>query len=73
MRKAFLEKVVVELLYKFDEKSYRDCLKGELIAKVRLKNIFGPQTSFDLFKRMQVDARRWPIREEHLLTVHTLL
>ena len=27
MRKAFLEKAVVELVYKFDEKSYRECLK----------------------------------------------
>ena len=26
-RKAFLEKAVVELVYKFDEKSYRECLK----------------------------------------------
>ena len=26
-RKAFLEKAVVELDYKFDEKSYRECLK----------------------------------------------
>ena len=34
-RKALLEKPVVELVYKFDEKSYRECLKGESIAKVR--------------------------------------
>ena len=34
MRKAFLEKAVVELVYIFDEKSYREFLKGELIAKV---------------------------------------
>ena len=27
MRKAFLEKVVVEQVYKFDKKSYRECLK----------------------------------------------
>ena len=26
-RKAFLERAVVELVYKFDEKSYRECLK----------------------------------------------
>ena len=26
-RKAFLEKAVVELVYKFDEKSYHECLK----------------------------------------------
>ena len=25
--KAFLEKVVIELVYKFDEKSYSECLK----------------------------------------------
>ena len=41
-RKAFLEKAVVELVYKFDEKSYRECLKGESIAKVRF-NFFCPQ------------------------------
>ena len=38
-RKAFLEKAMVELVYKFDEKSYRECLS---IAKVR--SIFCPQT-----------------------------
>ena len=27
MRNKFLEKAVVELVYKFDEKSYRKCLK----------------------------------------------
>ena len=27
MRKVFLERVVVELVYKFDEKSYCECLK----------------------------------------------
>ena len=27
MREAFLEKAVVELVYKFDEKSYLECLK----------------------------------------------
>ena len=27
---------MVELVYKFDEKLYRECLKGESIAKVRL-------------------------------------
>ena len=27
MKKAFLEKTVVELVYKFDEKSYHECLK----------------------------------------------
>ena len=27
MRKTFLEKAVVELVYKFYEKSYRECLK----------------------------------------------
>ena len=32
---------MVELVYKFDEKSYR---KGELLAKVRFKICFGPQT-----------------------------
>ena len=34
MRKAFLEKAVVELIYKFHEKSYRECLTIESIAKV---------------------------------------
>ena len=29
--------------------------------------------SSDLFYRRQGDARRWSIREERLLTVHTLL
>ena len=32
--KAFLEKAVVGQVYKLDEKSYRECLKGESIAKV---------------------------------------
>ena len=27
MRKVFLDHAVVELVYKFDEKSYRECLK----------------------------------------------
>ena len=35
---------MVELVYKFDEKSYCQCLKGEAIAKVRLKKKIGPQT-----------------------------
>ena len=35
MRKVFLEKAVLEPVYKFDEKSYRECLKGKSIAKVR--------------------------------------
>ena len=26
-RKVFLEKVLLELVYKFDKKSYRECLK----------------------------------------------
>ena len=30
----------VELVYKFDEKYYRECLKGESIAKVRFKFFF---------------------------------
>ena len=34
MRKAFLECAVIELVYKFVEKSYCECLKGESIAKV---------------------------------------
>ena len=33
---------MVELVYKFDEKSYHECLKDESIAKVRF-NFFGPQ------------------------------
>ena len=41
IRRAFLEKAVVELVYKFDEKSYCEC---ESIAKVWFKNCFGPQT-----------------------------
>ena len=28
---------MVELVYKFDEKSYCECLKGESISKVRFK------------------------------------
>ena len=34
---------MVELVYKFDRKSYCESLKRELIAKVRF-NHFGPQT-----------------------------
>ena len=34
-RKVFLEKAVVELVYKFDEKSCCECLKGESIAEVQ--------------------------------------
>ena len=30
---------MVELVYKFDKKSYHECLKGESIAKLRLKNV----------------------------------
>ena len=30
MRKVFMECAVVELVYKFDEKSYRECLKRSL-------------------------------------------
>ena len=33
---------MVELVYKLDEKSYRECLIGESIAKVRF-NCFDPQ------------------------------
>ena len=40
-RKAFVEKVVVELVYKFDEKSYCKCFKGESIAKVRFNFLGG--------------------------------
>ena len=41
MRKAFLEKAVVELVYKFDEKSYRECEKVSRSLKyVRFKIIF---------------------------------
>ena len=43
-RRAFLECVVAELVYKFDEKSYCECLKGEWIAKVQFKYFFSPQT-----------------------------
>ena len=32
------------LVYKFDKKSYLECLKGESIAKERFKEYFGPQT-----------------------------
>ena len=39
-RKAFLEQTVVELVNKFVEKSYCDCLKSESIAKVRFKYFF---------------------------------
>ena len=39
-RKAFLEKAVVKLVYKFDETSHHECLKSESIAKVRFKKIF---------------------------------
>ena len=41
---SFLEQAVVELVYKFDEKSYCVSLKSESIAKVRFKIFFGPQT-----------------------------
>ena len=39
-RKAFLVKAVVELVYKFDEKSYRECLKRQVVSEVRFKIIF---------------------------------
>ena len=35
---------MVELVYKFDEKSYCECLKSESIAKARFRKFFGPQT-----------------------------
>ena len=41
MKKAFLEKAAVELVYKFEEKSYRDCFEKESRL---LKYDFGPQT-----------------------------
>ena len=31
-----------KLVYQFDEKSYRECLKGESIAKVQFKFFFCP-------------------------------
>ena len=30
---------MIELVYRFDGKSYRECLKCELIAKVRFNNV----------------------------------
>ena len=35
-----MECAVVELVHKFDQKSYRECYKGESIAKVRFKYIY---------------------------------
>ena len=34
MKKAFLERAVLEVVHKFDKKFYHKCLKGESIAKV---------------------------------------
>ena len=39
----------VELVYKFDEKSYCECLKGESISKVRFKYFFHPQTHIYIY------------------------
>ena len=44
MRIVFLEKAAVEIVYKFDEKFYRECLRNESITNVRFNFIFGPQT-----------------------------
>ena len=44
LKKAFLERAVVELVYKFNELSYHECLKSELIAKVRFEIFFCPRT-----------------------------
>ena len=41
IRKAFLELAVVELVYKFDEKSTASVLKGESTAKVPFKLFMG--------------------------------
>ena len=41
MRKAFLERAVVDLVYKFDEKSTTSVCKGESIAKVPFKHFWG--------------------------------
>ena len=41
MRKAFLERAVVELVYKFDEKS---TAKGKSITKVPFKQFWGSYT-----------------------------
>ena len=41
---TLLEKVMVELVYKFDERSTTNVWRGESIVKVRLKKKFGPQT-----------------------------
>ena len=44
MKKAFLEKSVVELVHKFDEKSYCECEKVRRSLKFDSKYFFGPQT-----------------------------
>ena len=38
---------MVELVYKFDEKSYRECC--ESIAKVTIQKFFGPQTHTHIY------------------------
>ena len=44
MGKVFLERGVVELVYKFDEKSYRECLKRWVDRSSTIQFFFCPQT-----------------------------
>ena len=47
---------MVELVYNFDDKSYRKCLKGELIVNVRLKHCFRPQTYIPTYIYMDTNT-----------------
>ena len=57
MRKAFLVCAVVELVYKFNEKSTRSDLKGKLIAKVSFKLFLGSHIYIHINKYHRTPAR----------------
>ena len=50
MRKVFLDHAVVELVYKFDEKSTASVQKGESFAKVLFKRSWGSHTYILIYK-----------------------
>ena len=71
MRRAFLERAVVELVYKFDEKSYCECLNGESISKVRFKYFFVHKhmdTTTDHFTPLELRVRG---KKEYTICLYT--
>ena len=46
---------MIELVYKFDEKSYRRCLKSESIAKVRFKFLESTNIMYKIYMDTNTD------------------